>query len=114
MLWRAWRCFGSLVDLPPQARRRLVEHIQASGRYLWDTGHRRHLLAAQRRRLLRALLARHPGWRDLPTEEQSRRLAERTKLATGDLLAALQDTDTPRRDAFVKLVRLRQTLGRQL
>jgi hypothetical protein len=68
--------FGPLQGKPAPVRRRLIEHIEASGEFLWRHGQGAHLVAATRRALERRLLALHPNWGALPADKREHRLAE--------------------------------------
>jgi hypothetical protein len=88
-LWAASRRLGPLLPPPPPVRRRLLEHIEAAGRYLWRHGHAEGLLRGVRASLYRALELRHPAWAQLPSQELYRRLAELSGLPPETVQSAL-------------------------
>lgn len=55
-LWSALPRFGPLLPDPPPARRSLLEHVIATGEYLWRHGHHGLLLKSARRSVLRQAL----------------------------------------------------------
>lgn len=80
LLLTAWlvarsRRFGPIVLPPPLERRRLIDHILASGRFLWRAGHHQKLLQSAREAVRRALVLRQPGLALRPAAEQVAHLA---------------------------------------
>jgi hypothetical protein len=67
-------------DLPP-ARRRLLDHLRASGRYYWAKGLRGELVAAARDAALRRLARAQPDFAVAPQSEKVSRLASLTGIS---------------------------------
>jgi hypothetical protein len=114
LLWLRMRAqrFGPLVPAAPEARRSLLEHVQASGEHLYRYG-RAHLLhQALRRHVLARIRRRDPVAASLEGQAQVAALAQRTGLPATDVADALQ---TPRphdaRDFRHRIARL-ISLGR--
>ncbi|RKZ39918.1 MAG: hypothetical protein DRQ41_10020 [Gammaproteobacteria bacterium] len=88
-LWAASRRFGPLLPVPPKTRRRLLEHIEASGHFLW----RQHQTTLLRYSAVQALLKRlesvHPDWVRLSHTQLSQRLAEVCGLPAEEIEKAL-------------------------
>ena len=81
LLWLAWlfsavRRFGPMQPVPPAARRRVLEHIEAAGHFLWKRNQRRRLIEGVRQALHRRLMALHPGWAELDPKEREKHLAK--------------------------------------
>lgn len=74
-LWRIGPRFGPVLPDPPPARRRLLEHLRATGRYYWTKGLRAHLVAAARESALHHLGRMHPDFTGAPPAERVRRLS---------------------------------------
>ena len=74
-LWRAAPRFGPLVPDAPPARRRLLDHLRASGRYFWAGGRRERLLAAAREAALRRIARSQPDFAVAHDAERAARLA---------------------------------------
>ena len=74
-LWRIVPRFGPVPADPPPARRRLLDHLRASGRYLWTEGLREALAAAAREAALRRLARAQPDFAVAPDAEKAVRLA---------------------------------------
>ncbi|MBV8636047.1 MAG: DUF4350 domain-containing protein [Burkholderiaceae bacterium] len=90
--WSAMRRFGPQLPDPDDRRRALLEHIDASGRWLWkSTKGREIMLAAMRRAAERALARRIPELRKLAPERQVERLAADGKMSRAELERALLD-----------------------
>jgi len=89
--WLAMRMqrFGPLLASPPEARRSLLEHVQASGEHLYRYG-RAHLLhQALRRHVLARVRRRDPVAASLEGQAQVGALATRTGLPEQDVVDAL-------------------------
>lgn len=75
-LWHAAPRFGPIAPDPVRSRRRLLDHLRASGRYLWSNGGAQRMLDAARDACLRRIARAHPDFLALPEAERPRRLAE--------------------------------------
>ena len=74
-LWRIAPRFGTVApDLPP-SRRRLLDHLRASGRYYWSQGLRARLVIAARDAALRRITRTQPDFTNAGANEKQRRLA---------------------------------------
>jgi hypothetical protein len=108
LLWSAVRRFGPILPEPDLERRSLIEHIDASGRWLWKVpGGREILLGAARACANRTLQRRAPQLHKLPIDEQIISLAESCNLASGDVVAALRN---PAAKSPIEFTRQIQTL----
>lgn len=91
LFWLALRRFGPMLPEPDQERRSLIEHIDASGRWLWAVpGGRDILLAATRDSVNRILMRHAPELLRLPLSEQTSYLARYCKLPHDDVVLALR------------------------
>lgn len=93
-LWLVSRRFGPVQPTQANNRRRLGEHLEASGRYLLQHGAIATLLEASRQRLLTQVQRQHPQWRRLPLEKLAQHLGERSQLESTAILRVL-NTGTP-------------------
>lgn len=110
-LWAAGSRFGPRLPEPAHGRRSLLEHIEASGEFLWRTGRGWDLVEYARQALLHRVEVREPSWLRLPPHELAQRLAAGSGLPaaridralhgdvsiTSDLVTALQTLETVRR-----------------
>lgn len=91
-LWAGlWR-FGPWLPEPPVARRSLLEHLVASGRFLWrQGGGPEALVAVTRAAVLRRAARLHPAFPTLPEAERWAYLADRAGLPVAEVAEALDD-----------------------
>jgi len=79
-LWRIGPRFGPVLPDAPPARRRLLDHLRASGRYYWAKGLRPRLVLAARDAALRHVSRAHPDFAFASGEERAARLASLASL----------------------------------
>jgi hypothetical protein len=104
LLWQNMRRFGAVLPLPEANRRALMEHIDASGRWLWKMAHGKQiLLDATRKLTYKTLHRRLPKLARLTPTEQIECLLQDTKINRTALEMALQS-----QAASVPLVFIRQ------
>ncbi|GAB2869176.1 hypothetical protein GCM10027277_42890 [Pseudoduganella ginsengisoli] len=109
LLSRAMRRFGPLLPEPAGARRALLEHIEASGNWLWKApGGRALLLAAARQETLSLLARRAPELRQLDGNALCARLARLHRLDETALQEALHGEASPQPSIFTRQIRLLQ------
>ena len=73
-LWRIGPRFGPVVPDAPPARRRLLDHLRASGRYFWAKGLRGRLVVAARDAALRRVARAQPDFAIAHLSERVARL----------------------------------------
>jgi hypothetical protein len=89
-LWMRMQRFGPRLPSPPEARRSLLEHVQATGDHLYRYG-RAHLLhSALRAHVLKRLRRTDPIAAALEGQAQADLLAQRTGLPAADIADALR------------------------
>ncbi|KGQ19104.1 hypothetical protein LF41_3136 [Lysobacter dokdonensis DS-58] len=89
-LWMRMQRFGPRLPAPPEARRSLLEHVQATGDHLYRYG-RAHLLhAALRAHVLAKLRRKDAVAAALEGDVQAEVLAKRTGLPAADIADALR------------------------
>jgi len=74
-LWRVVPRFGPIAPDPEPARKRLLDHLRASGRFQWAAGGGPVLAEAAREAALRALQRAQPDFAALNAAEREARLA---------------------------------------
>lgn len=115
LLWRAMRRFGPLLPEPVATRRALMEHIEASGNWLWRAPQGRDtLLQAARLETLALLRRRAPDLHALDGDALCRRLARLYTLDENALRAALHGPAAPLASAFAQQIRLLQQVRSHL
>ncbi len=80
-LWHEMPRFGPMLPDPEPVRRRLLDHLAASGRFFWSRGQRNRLVVAACRHAQSALLRRHPHLRGSGDAEQAAFIARRFGIA---------------------------------
>jgi hypothetical protein len=112
-LWRIVPRFGPVAPDPAPARRRLLDHLRAAGRFHWDREGSLGLLGAARDACLRRLARVHPDLALLAPGERAREAAARTGLG---LAEARQAFELPAVDAreFTASVRAVQIFEERL
>lgn len=75
--WALMPRFGALIVEPPPERRRILDHIKASGQFLWKKQQNgpEQLCAVLQHTIRQQAQRRIPGWQFLPADEQYQSLA---------------------------------------
>jgi Domain of unknown function (DUF4350) len=113
-LWAASRRFGPALLAPRPERRSLVEHISASGRFLWREARGAALYQAVLDELRQRIRLRHPAWAELPLEEMAQRAATLSGMAPAAVRSALIDGARRREEDFVHDIQTLETLRKRL
>lgn len=75
-LWYVAPRLGPIAPDPVRSRRRLLDHLRASGRFLWSRGGAQRMLDAARDSCLRRITRAHPDFLAISEPERPQRLAE--------------------------------------
>ncbi|HEX7813366.1 MAG TPA: DUF4350 domain-containing protein [Burkholderiales bacterium] len=75
-LWSVAPRLGPIAPDPARNRRRLLDHLRASGRFLWSSGGAQRMLDAARDSCLRRIARAHPDFLAISDAERPRWLAE--------------------------------------
>lgn len=73
-LWSIAPRFGPVAPDAPPGRRRLLDHLRASGRYFWNRGLRARLVLAARDAALRRVARAQPDFASASNAERARRV----------------------------------------
>jgi len=110
-LWRIAPRFGPLVPDAPPARRRLLDHLRASGRYFWARGRQARLLAAAREAALRRLARAQPDFAVASAPERAAELARLAGVTEAEAARFMAPPATLLRgSAFIDSVRVAQRI----
>ncbi|HEY0062362.1 MAG TPA: DUF4350 domain-containing protein [Telluria sp.] len=110
-LWAALRRFGPMLPEPALERRSLMEHIDASGAWLWNAGGGREvLLQAAREDTLTVLKRRVPGMMRLPEHELAAALGAACQLPPQQVEEALHHPAASQPQQFARQIRTLQHL----
>lgn len=111
LLWAGVRRFGPVLPQPETERRSLMEHIDASGAWLWKAdGGRQLLLEAAREETLALVRRRAPALFRLPAHDLPAALARLCGLQEQQVAAALLDDSAPSVIHFTRQIRTLQEL----
>ncbi|CUI08396.1 DUF4350 domain-containing protein [Massilia antarctica] len=111
MFWAAVRRFGPIVPAPKAERRSLLEHIDASGAWLWKAdGGRQVLLDAARDDTLALIRRRAPALFRMPESELWAILARDCALLDADVIEALEQDAASHVTRFTRQIRTLQEL----
>ncbi len=113
-IWFASRRYGPLLPDDPLERRRLMEHIEASGRFHWRHKGARALHEAARGALLEVVRARHPGWIELQPRELHERLARLSGVPRERIDDALAFRFDPQPERFARCISTLEKIRRSL
>ncbi|MBT9569483.1 MAG: DUF4350 domain-containing protein [Thiobacillus sp.] len=108
------RRFGPLSAAPTLARRRLLDHIKASGHFLWRNGQQTTLLKAARDALKQTLIKRHPVWSGASPVALSGFLAERIGADPTRVQQALFEPYPTHEHTFTEAISLLETIRKTL
>jgi hypothetical protein len=109
--WAAVRRFGPLLPEPNLIRRSMLEHVEASSRWLWKSGKGREiLLDAARAATLKVLLRRIPQLHGKNEQDKVALLAEQTGLSQSDIDGALHNIAASRPQEFTRQIQTLQRL----
>lgn len=113
-LWLISRRFGTLLPAPPRARRRLLEHIEASGHFFWRQNQAQILLHAARQAVLKRLDSEHPYWARLSQAQLSQHLAQISELPADEIEKALHGNKHNTEIAFTRAIQILTQIRKKL
>lgn len=103
--------FGPLVPDAPPARRRLLDHLRAVGRFHWSTRRAAHLVEAAREGALRRLARARPDFAGAAPRERERMLVETFALSPEEARIVVSGGVDARNPAdLVRAIALFQTI----
>lgn len=119
VLLAAWlvargRRFGPPLPTPTLERRRLLDHVKASGLFLWRTGHHERLLQGARDALHRDLSLQHPGLAKRAQTEQAAQLARLSGCNEEDIYRAMFQPCAADEFEFTRTIQLLANLRTKL
>jgi hypothetical protein len=102
-LWSIVPRFGPVAPDAPPGRRRLLDHLRASGRYYWVKGLRSRLVVAARDAALRRMARAQPDFASAPAAERAARLSSLTEISREEAHAFLNAAGAMRGAEFIKV-----------
>ncbi len=113
-LWHVGPRFGPVAPDAPPARRRLLDHLRASGRYYWARGLRARLVSAARDAALRRVTRAHPEIATDTPAQRAARLAALVGISTAEAERFMRSADTVSSLEFIHLMHTAQRVHRAL
>jgi hypothetical protein len=107
-LWRIAPRFGPVAPDAPPARRRLLDHLRASGRYYWSKGLRSRLVLAARDAALRRIARSQPDFAAAAAGEREERLASLAGIRREDAAQFIAAGGAMRGHDFIRVVQRAQ------
>jgi hypothetical protein len=107
-LWRIAPRFGPVAPDAPPARRRLLDHLRASGRYYWALDLRERLLVAARDAALRRVLRAQPEFAAVQPQERATRLASLAGIGVDEAQRLLDAGGAIRGAQFIQVMHTAQ------
>ena len=111
-LWSRGSRFGPISGTVAPERRSLLEHVSASGEFLWRTRVGEVLLHSTRASVLREATRRDPLLARLPENEKIRHMAAKAGLSGGQLASALENRSVEDPTEFLRIVTTLETVRR--
>jgi hypothetical protein len=102
-LWSIGPRFGPVAPDAPPGRRRLLDHLRASGRYFWTSGLRSRLVVAARDAALRRIARAQPDFVSASQAERIARLSSLAQISREDAARFLSAAGAMRGADFVKI-----------
>lgn len=113
-LWRVAPRLGPAQADPERQRRRLLDHLRASGRFLWSSGGGAGLLEAAREACLRRVTRAHPDLLATPEAQREARLVQLFGLEPEQARRLLRAPGSVRMADFLHTIRLYQDIHEKL
>ena len=113
-IWAFAPRLGPIRPDPSPIRRRLVEHLDAGGQFLWNHEGAETLTHSAREALMTQIRHRHPNWLHLSEKEQRGHLGEMTGLPAHAVALALEPGDVNNEERFTMIIGYIETLRRAL
>ncbi len=111
LLWRHMPRVGAPIAPAEPVRRELIEHVDATGRFLVDHAGDHLLTASVQKHVKRRLLMRYPQVAALPERERRGRLAQLAKLSPTEVDAIYRPQVGLSRNDFVAVQRVLERLS---
>jgi len=113
-LWRVAPRFGPIAPDAERTRRSLLDHLRASGRFLWNAGQRKELAESAREVALRRVSRANPDFASLSASERAARLTNSFGLAPEDVQLLLAPRSPRTIPEFVRGIRVLQMIHERL
>ena len=113
-LWRVIPRFGPIMPDAERGRRRLLDHLRASGRFLWSNGHATRLVEASREACLRQIGRSLPHFLSATAEARVEQLVDTLGITQEQAQRILQPQEGGKMIQFWQTIRLYQRVYSRL
>jgi hypothetical protein len=113
-IWSIVPRFGPVAPDVPPGRRRLLDHLRASGRYYWTKGLRSRLVVAARDAALRRVARAQPDFPSAPQAERSARLASLAGISKEEASRFMTAAGAMRGADFIRITQDAQRIHKAL
>ena len=113
-LWKSIPRFGPVAPDPERARRRLLDHLRASGRFLWSRGQGGRLLEVSREACLRKISRALPDFETAAASTQASRLMRMFGISSEQAQQILSPQAPGKMLHFMHTIHLYQTIHARL
>ena len=113
-LWRALPVFGPRIGDEAAPRRSIIEHIHASGIFVWRQRGAEHLVRGATDALIHEADARHPGISRQSPQRQAEIIATITGMPAQKIMDTLHGEPEPRPREFTHSMQKLQTIRKEL
>ena len=113
LLWASSQRLGPILLPPGGGQRSLIEHIRASGQFLWRQKQGHKLLAAAQQRVLQRVARKHTGWYQLNAAQQAAYIASWSDLTEQQINFALQPHSKLSRHEFMTIMQHLNQIGKK-
>jgi hypothetical protein len=113
-IWSIVPRFGPIAPDAPPGRRRLLDHLRASGRYYWAKGLRARLVVAARDAALRPVVRAQPDFATASQAERAARLAVLIQRSKEDAARFMSAAGAMRGADFIRLTQDAQSVHKAL
>jgi hypothetical protein len=112
--WRGGQRFGPLQPVPKADRRQILEHITASGLFLWKHKKQQKLIDAVREELQQFAGKRHPAWASMSQQQQINYLNECSGIEVAVIKSLFTNEHHHEQHEFTKTIRLLKRIRKKL
>jgi hypothetical protein len=113
-LWHIGPRFGPMAADAPPSRRRLLDHLRASGRFYWRNQGRTRLVEAAREACLARLARAQPGFASLAPAERVAQVAALADVSPAEAARFLEPGEVRRGAEFIALIHTLQQVHARL
>ena len=113
LLWASSQRLGPILLPPTGGQRSLIEHIRASGQFLWRHKQGHKLVTAAQQRVLQRVAHKHSGWQQMSVQQQAAYVASWSDLTAEQVSFALRSHDKLTRHEFTTIMQQLNQIGQK-